>query len=120
MHARGRVFSADSIEILPAAVGILALCGEDTDRSLVEAASFGRDCDTVASVVGSIAGALHGADSLRDEWVEECEAANAEFFDDVHGGDHVDFERVSKWLVEALETERQSARERAETLDSLL
>lgn len=120
MYTQGRVFSADSIEILPAAVGILRLCEGDTERSLVEAASFGRDCDTIASVVGNITGALHGADSLREEWIERCEAANAEFFDEVHGRDNVDFEEVSEWLIEALENERRRARQRADVLDSLL
>jgi ADP-ribosylglycohydrolase len=120
MYYEGRVFSADSLESLPAATGLLALCGEDADRSLVEAASFGRDCDTIASLVGNVVGALHGADEIREEWIDQCEEANAEFFEEVHGTDDVDFETVSEWMVDALETERQRSERRVATLDSFL
>jgi ADP-ribosylglycohydrolase len=120
LYEEGRVFSADSAEILPAAVGVLELCEGDVDRSIVEAASFGRDCDTIAAVVGNLTGALRGAENLRDEWVEVCESANAEFFEEVHGHEGVDFETTSERLVEALENERRRAGKREETLDEML
>jgi len=120
LYREGRVFSADSIEFLPAVVGILSLCGDDVDQSLVESASFGRDCDTIASLTGNFVGALHGTDGLRDEWVETCEEANAEFLDEVHGDEDVDFETVAGWMVEALESEQHRAQQRVNTLDTVL
>lgn len=119
-YYEGKVFSADSLEILPALVGVLAFCGDDVNRSIVEAASLGRDCDTIASLAGNVTGALHGASEVRDEWIEQCEAANAAFFAEIHGDEDVDFETTSRWLVEALESERGRAERRAETLDALL
>lgn len=120
LYREGRIFSADSLEFLPAVVGLLSLCGEEVDQSIVESASFGRDCDTIASLTGNFVGALHGTDDLRDEWVEKCEAANAEFFDEVHGDEDVDFETAAGWMVEALENERRRAEQRVETLDRVL
>lgn len=120
MYYQGRVFSADSIELLPAVIGILALCDGDVNQSLVEAASFGRDCDTIASVTGNIVGALRGASSLRDDWIEDCEAANTEFLKEVHRTDDVDFETMSEWLVNALEDEREWSKQRTESLDTIL
>lgn len=120
LYRDGRVFSADSVEFLPAVVGLLSLCGDEANRALVEAASFGRDCDTIASLTGNVVGALHGAGSIRDGWIEQCEAANAEFFDEVHGDGEVDFATASRWLVDALEGERQRAQGRVETLDGVL
>ena len=49
-----RTFSAASIESLPAAVGLFAVTGGDPLRGVVEGASFGRDCDTIAAAVGSL------------------------------------------------------------------
>lgn len=120
MYYEGRVFSADSIEILPAVIGILILCEGESNRSIVEAASFGRDCDTIASLAGNITGALHGAESIRDEWIRECREANEEFFEEVHGNEDVDFKTVSEWMIDALESERRRTERRAETLELLL
>jgi hypothetical protein len=41
-----------SREVVPAVVGIFYLCEGDANRCIVEGASFGRDADTIASVVG--------------------------------------------------------------------
>lgn len=120
MYYEGRVFSADSIELLPAAIGILIICEGQTDRSIIEAASFGRDCDTIASLAGNITGALHGTESLRDEWIDKCEEANKEFFEEVHGNKDVGFKKVSGWMVDALENEQQRASSRAKALGELL
>ena len=118
-HA-GKIFSGSTIEILPAAVGLLDLCGEDVNRALVAAASFGRDCDTIASLVGSLSGAINGAAAIRRELVDQVETANRSLF---HEGD-VDVERGFRWtatrLVDVLESERTRHRERADRLDALL
>jgi ADP-ribosylglycohydrolase len=76
-------FSGNSIEFVSAAVALVHLCGDDVNRCIVEGASFGRDCDSIASICGNIAGALHGASSIRPEWVEACEKANQDIFEEL-------------------------------------
>lgn len=116
----GQVFSASSIESLPAAVGVLSISGETPNRALVEAASFGRDSDTIGVLAGYVAGAVHGASTLDESWKETCIDVNQEFFeqfpDDVDAG----FEVTSERLVVALSAERDRAAERRQQLDRLL
>ena len=113
-----RSVAATSREVIPAVAGLLRLCGHDPNHSLVEPASFGRD-DTIASVLGCMVGALHGASALRPDWIEDCERANAAFFAEAgHGTDS--FKVTAVRLVEALQSELRKARRRAETLERLL
>ena len=116
-HA-GKIFSGSTIESLPAAAGLLRLYGEDVNRALVAAASFGRDCDTIASLVGSLSGALHGADAIRQDLVEQSEAANRSLFRDVDTD--AGFRWTAVQLVDALESERTRHRKRADRLGDLL
>jgi ADP-ribosylglycohydrolase len=108
-----------SREVLPAVVGIFYLCDGDADRCIVEGTSFGRDCDTIASIVGGFAGALRGADAIREDWIEQCERANEEFFLEVEGDQQANFHRMASRLVEALESAKRSVRDRLETLSEI-
>jgi len=119
-YHEGEIFSASSIEIVPASMAILHFCGGDVNAAIIEAASFGRDCDTLGSVVGSVCGALHGASAIRGDWIGECEDANREFFEELHGDPHAGFEEMAGWLVDALVDERDRMAERANQLDDLL
>jgi ADP-ribosylglycohydrolase len=56
--------SLASQESVPAAFGILATFPDDPWGGVTAAASLGGDSDTVAAMVGSIAGAVHGADAF--------------------------------------------------------
>jgi hypothetical protein len=40
--------------------------------------NFGRDCDTIPGIAGSIAGALHGIDAIPADWVSTVRDANPE------------------------------------------
>jgi hypothetical protein len=84
--------------------GLLWLCGHDPNHALVEAASFGRDADTIASVLGGIVGALHGASALRPDWIQECEQANAAFFAEA-GHSTSSFNVTAARLFDALQSE---------------
>lgn len=70
------VKTADVLEVVPAAFGILALTGGEYIQTVIQGANFGRDCDTIAGIAGSISGALNGFESLPIEWVEAVQAAN--------------------------------------------
>jgi ADP-ribosylglycohydrolase len=78
-HARfrRRIF-CDSRETVPAAFALLALGGGDVRRSIEYAANFGRDTDTIASMVGAIAGASRGLTAIPADWVEEMGEAAVE------------------------------------------
>jgi ADP-ribosylglycohydrolase len=108
-----------SREVLPAVVGIFYLCEGEPDRCIVEGASFGRDADTIAGVVGGLAGALRGAGAIREDWIEECERANEGFFAEVEGDGRANFRRMATRLVGAVELEMRTLRERLETLSGI-
>lgn len=118
-HA-GKIFSGSTIESLPAAVGLLHLCGEDANRALVAGASFGRDCDTIASLVGSLSGAVEGADAIRQDLVDRVETANRSLFRGVDTSSEPGFRWTATQLVDVLASERARHRERADRLATLL
>lgn len=119
-YRQGRVFSASTLESLPVSAAILSLCEGDVDRSIVEGASFGRDSDAIAGVIGSIAGAIEGAGEIRSDWIGDCESANTDLFEELSDDPEADFRRMSERLVGVLDDERQRAREREELLTRLL
>jgi ADP-ribosylglycohydrolase len=111
--------SPTSREVFPAVVGIFYLCEGDANRCIVEGASFGRDADTIASVVGGLAGALRGAGAIREDWIEQCERANEEFFAELEGTPQANYRRMATRLVEAMEAEKRAIRERLDTLSRI-
>jgi ADP-ribosylglycohydrolase len=65
-----------SIEELPIALGFLTVTGGDFEQSMFGAANYGRDNDSIASMAGAIAGALHGDGVIRPAWIEKIKEAN--------------------------------------------
>ncbi|WP_248898158.1 ADP-ribosylglycohydrolase family protein [Haloplanus halobius] len=119
-YSDGRVFSADSIESLPAAVGILELCGDDPNTAITEAASFGRDCDTIGSVVGTMVGTLYGATAIRDTWITQCETANVDFFEELYDDSDSNFETAAERLRNALQNEQVRTERYSQVLNEIL
>jgi ADP-ribosylglycohydrolase len=115
-----RFFSGNSVELVPITMAILHLAGADPNQAMIEAASFGRDCDTTASLVGSITGALYGASAIRDDWVATVETANRDFFAEVEGDPEANFHAMAARLVQALDAERRAAQAQADLLDVIL
>jgi ADP-ribosylglycohydrolase len=113
-------FSGNTIELVPITMAILHLCQGDVHQSMIEAASFGRDCDTTASMAGQIAGAMVGASAVRQDWVDIVEKANQDFFEEVDGDPTANFYRMAQRLVEALKNEQQAAQQRANHLVEIL
>ncbi len=65
-----------SIEEVPIALGFLVVTGGDFEGTIFGGTNYGRDNDSIAGMGGAIAGALHGIDALRPEWVESINSAN--------------------------------------------
>jgi ADP-ribosylglycohydrolase len=115
-----RSVAATSREVVPAVVALLLHGGGDPNDAIVEAAGFGRDADTIASLVGGLVGALHGAAALRANWIDECERANRDFFAEVEGDPKAGFRSMAERLVAALASHRDALRGRLRDLDALL
>lgn len=108
------------IETIPVVMAILYLCKEDVNQCIIEGASFGRDADTIASAAGAIAGAIHGASAIRENWIETVEKANEPFFEEVEGDSNANFRSMACRLVEALRSEMQATQERVNVLKEML
>ena len=115
-----RSVAPTSREVLPIVCALLRVCGADVDRCLVEGASVGRDADTIASVLGCLAGALHGAHAIRPDWIEAVERANQDFFTELEGDPQANFRSMAERLVAAIAAERDHARQRLERLTAIL
>jgi hypothetical protein len=112
--------AATSREVVPAVVAVLLACPDDPEEAIIEAAGVGRDADTIASVVGCFAGALHGASALRADWCETVESANREFFAELDGDGSRGIVDMADRLVGAIGSQRDEIRRRLGLLDDLL
>jgi ADP-ribosylglycohydrolase len=65
-----------SIEEVPVALGFLVVTGGDLKTSIFGGANYGRDCDSIAGMAGTIAGALHGIDAVPSDWVTAIDEQN--------------------------------------------
>ncbi|MGW0783545.1 ADP-ribosylglycohydrolase family protein [Streptomyces sp. NPDC002913] len=59
-----------SIEELPVALGMLLVGGGDFRHTVLGSVNYGRDCDSIATMSGAIAGALHGERPIPAGWVK--------------------------------------------------
>ncbi|XVH33353.1 ADP-ribosylglycohydrolase family protein (plasmid) [Haloferacaceae archaeon DSL9] len=116
----GEVFSASTLEVLPVAIALLSVCDGDVNESIVAGVNYGRDSDAVATLIGSLAGAIYGAEEIRDEWKSQCESANGEFFEELEGNPDADFQSMANRLVDVLTAEQTRAERRADELSTLL
>jgi ADP-ribosylglycohydrolase len=118
--AKARYSSGGSLEHVSVALALLQLCGGDPNQCIVEGVNFGRNCNAIASIVGSIAGALHGATQIRREWIDTCEEANRDLCIGLEDDQTASFYSTAWRLVNALKGERLSTESRLKTLDKLL
>lgn len=65
-----------SIEELPVALGMLLVCGGDFRRTVLGSVNYGRDCDSIATMSGALAGALHGEQAIPVDWVKTVAEAS--------------------------------------------
>ncbi len=67
-----RPLICDSRETIPLTLAILVLAEGDVRRCVTYGANLGRDADTIASMVGAIAGALGGVEGIPAEWANKA------------------------------------------------
>ncbi|NWF26251.1 ADP-ribosylglycohydrolase family protein [Streptomyces sp. PKU-EA00015] len=65
-----------AVEELPIALGMLLVCDGDFRRTVLSCVNYGRDCDSIATMAGAIAGALHGEAAVPREWAERVAEAS--------------------------------------------
>ena len=97
-----RTVLADSMETIPATLAILTLSEGDPVRAITWSANFGRDADTIATMVGSIVGAMHGASALPSAWVAKVEANPDVTYRE-------DTQKLAKVIRQRIEESRQQA-----------
>lgn len=77
-----------SIEELPLALGYLLISGGDYRAAVLGAINYGRDSDSIASMTGSLIGAMVGKGGLPERWVSEISTRN-----------QIDFEQYGRDLM---------------------
>lgn len=101
--------TAEPRETVPAVFALFVLAEGRFKQSLVYAANFGRDADTLASILGSVSGAFCGAGEIPGEWIERVEASNP-----------TSQRTLADGLLEAVRHELELSLTRQRELDALL
>ncbi|MEV7419802.1 ADP-ribosylglycohydrolase family protein [Streptomyces sp. NPDC089919] len=65
-----------AIEELPIALGMLVVAGGDYEQAVLGAVNYGRDCDSIATMAGAVAGALGGSAAVPAAWSAEVARAS--------------------------------------------
>ena len=117
---KDRTVSPTSREVLPIVAGLFELCKGDPAACISAGASFGRDADTIATVLGGLSGAMCGASAIPPDWIAVSEAANLDFFREVSPDRDTNFLTTAKDMVEAVRSERARTADRLAVLDGLL
>jgi ADP-ribosylglycohydrolase len=61
----------DSRETVPCTLALFYLAGGNPEKAIIYGVNFGRDADTVGSMVGALSGAFAGVGGLKREWVDK-------------------------------------------------
>jgi ADP-ribosylglycohydrolase len=117
---KGRYYSGDSYEMLPVVLAMIHLSKGDVNQSIIESVNFGRDCDTIGSFTGILAGALQGAGAIRQDWIHTVEGANEDLFEFMENDKEANFRSQAVRLMEALDKERNKAQARLDFLNQNL
>lgn len=81
-----------AIEELPVALGLLVAYDGDFRATILGAVNYGRDSDSIASMVGSLAGGIGGWDVVATDWLDVIATAS-----------RVDFDKYADLLTEVAE-----------------
>ncbi|MCB5179316.1 ADP-ribosylglycohydrolase family protein [Streptomyces antimicrobicus] len=65
-----------AVEELPVALGMLLVADGRYEGAVLGAVNYGRDCDSIATMAGALAGALGGADAVPATWAKQVAEAS--------------------------------------------
>lgn len=102
--------SCEAYESVPCAIGMFVNAKGDFRKTIIGAANFGRDCDTIACMAGYVAGAYSGFSGIPGEWSSPCLKGNPE---------SPDFEQLARGLTEALIAQQKRDLARAKRIAAL-
>lgn len=97
-----------TLEMIPSALAICAIAGDDTEQAIIGTTNIGRDADTIAGIAGELVGALYGIDALPTAWVEKVLRLNPE----------PDMENMARELTQLIISRNQQQQERSKLLFS--
>jgi ADP-ribosylglycohydrolase len=100
--------ASDSRETVPATLALFWLAQGDAERAIRWGANFGRDADTIGTMVGGLTGAYRGASGLPRAWVAKVEA-----------NPDVAYRAVTPRLAEVVRQRARDAAAYARTVDQL-
>lgn len=86
-------------EAVAAAFGILKLVNKDFKSGVIAAGNFGRDADTIGSIVGAVLGAKFGASNIPQDWIEKTRYPSGTCLEFTKG---IDIKEMSKELAELI------------------
>jgi len=66
--------ACDSRETVPCVFALFYLANGNPEKAVIYGANFGRDTDTIATMVGALAGAFAGVSGFRRAWIEKLPA----------------------------------------------
>lgn len=66
----------DAVQAIAVSLGMIVAADGDPRLAILGAVNYGRDCDTYASVVGAIVGALYGSNAVPTDWIQIVQHAN--------------------------------------------
>lgn len=64
---------SDSRETVPCVLSLFYLANGDPETAIIYGANFGRDADTIGTMIGALTGAFRGIDGIKKEWVSKIE-----------------------------------------------
>jgi ADP-ribosylglycohydrolase len=97
-------YRASNPEALPSAYALFSLTKGDFYEGVIASANFGRDADTIAALVGTWCGALHGAGSIPSEWIEKCRFPAGR---SLPSSQKIDIREIAQKLVQIITKKRE-------------
>lgn len=68
--------TAEPRETIPAALGLFYVSAGDPRSGIIGSANFGRDSDTIGSIVGGLCGAFSGMAGIPTSWIDVLDREN--------------------------------------------
>ncbi|MHA1996494.1 MAG: ADP-ribosylglycohydrolase family protein [Promethearchaeota archaeon] len=76
----GQWHPIEPIEVLSITTCLFKMTGGDYKEGLIAGTNIGRDSDTIANLIGSLCGAIHGSSCIPEDWVDGVREINATLF----------------------------------------